>query len=198
MRCPIGRSRVGRPLSKDSPVSGPIAASVMTPLPLPRRDPTPRPQPLRRLNRPPVTVERNGPADSNQPPLRRLRGHEAEERSVERVDPGRGEPDPPETEREDRVLGVAGIRRDVAAGADRGEVRLALELVVELAEERARGSAVPAILEPARPDLGVGLAVDPSLRSVALAPRRDLAEVAVVAKGEAAGGVVEGLGVGDA
>ena len=75
---------------------------------------------------------------------------------------------------------------------------MAFELVVELMEELAGSRAIPAILEPARPDLSVGLAVDPALLAIALAPRRDLAEVAVVAEREATGRVVEGLRVGDA
>ena len=37
----------------------------------------------------PRSVERDGAADADEPPLGRLRGGEAEERPVDRVDPGR-------------------------------------------------------------------------------------------------------------
>ena len=50
-------------------------------------------------------------------PVGRLRADEPEERPVERVDPGRDDPDRAEAEGEDRVLAVAGVvmRRPVAA-----------------------------------------------------------------------------------
>ena len=70
-------------------------------------------------------------------------------------------PMPAQAEGEDRVLVVARVvvRRPVG-GQDR-EVGLAAEPVVERRQLRARRRVrPPVVLEPARPDLGVGPAVD--------------------------------------
>ena len=67
---------------------------------------------------------------------------------------------------------------------------------MELAEGGGGARAVvPDVLEPARPDLRVGAAVDPALGPVASRGGRSLLQVAVVAEGEAAGRIVERLRV---
>ena len=124
------------------------------------------------------------------------RGHEPEQRAIERVDPGRGDPDPSEPEREDRVLAVAGVVVRRAVGGQDRQVRLAAEPVVQRREQVGdRLVGLPGVLQPALPDLGVGAAVDPALPPERLAQALVVAQVAVVAEREAPGRVVERLGV---
>ena len=143
-------------------------------------------------------IERHGGPQRHEAALGGAGRDEPEERPVERVDPGRDHADPSELEREDRVLAVAGVVRRRAIGRDDREVRLAAEPVVEGPEEVADGLVrPPGVLEPAGPDLGVGTAVDAALLAVRRAEGLVVPQVAVVAEGVPAGGVVERLRVGE-
>src|SRR6478672_5055401 len=148
--------------------------------------------------RAPVRRELDRNTRPNEPSLIRARRRELEQRPVDRVEGSRDDPDPPEPEAEDRVLLVAGVVGHRPVAGDRREVRLAGEYPVKFAERGGgAGAVVPDILEPAGADLGVSTAVDSALRLVTTAGIGDLLEVAVVAEGEAAGRIIERLGVGE-
>ena len=142
-------------------------------------------------------VDGNGATGPDEASLRRPDGCQAEQGSIERVEAGRRDRDSAEAEREHRVLAVAGVVGDRARRLDRREVRLTAERGVQGPERFAGGPAArPSVLEPARADLSVRAAGDPPLGLVAAPGRSDVAKVAVVAEREAAGRVVERLGVG--
>ena len=84
-----------------------------------------------------VAVHGRGRVQGNDPALGRARGDEPEQRAIERVDPGRDDPDGPEPEAEDRVLAVARVVVRHAVRRQHGEVRLAAEPVVQGAEQVA-------------------------------------------------------------
>src|SRR5919109_3402972 len=152
---------------------------------------------LRRSSRAPVTVEGDDIADPEQSTFRGAGGGIPEERSIERVQAGTGDPDPTEAEREHGVVGVARVVRRRAVRRQDREVRLAAERLVERDELRPRSCvAAPRVLEPAGADLGVRTAVDPALVTVHLASRSPLPQVAVVTQREATRRVVERLRVG--
>src|SRR5258705_1051997 len=151
LRGPIGKDAVGRAPA----VSTAIAWAICIP-PYP-----PRPT-LRRLSGPPVTVERDGRSNPDEAALLGARGDELEDGPIERIDPGGRQPDPPEAEREHRVLGVAGVGAGRPVGREDRTVRLAVERLVEGRQEAGqvlrRG---PGVLEPAGAHFGVCAAVDP-------------------------------------
>ena len=91
------------------------------------------------------------------------RRRELEQRPVDRVEPRRDDPDPPEPEGEDRVLLVAGVVGDRPVAGDRREVRLAGERPVERRGARRRRSGsrprrprASARRPPCRPGRGSG------------------------------------------
>ena len=117
-------------------------------------------------------IEGDRRADPDQPAIRRSGRHEPEQRAIERIDPGRGETDPAQAEREDRVLAVARVVVRRCRRRQDGEVGLAAEPVVERAEQVRDGLVrAPGVLQPARADLGVGTSVDPALGAVLVARR---------------------------
>ena len=96
---------------------------------------------------------------------------EPEDGPVERIDPGRRQPDPAEAKGEDRVLVVAGVVMDGPVGGEHGHVGLAGERIVERPQQVTdRLGRCPGVLQPARPDLRVGPAMDPSLALVTGSP----------------------------
>ncbi len=128
---------------------------------------------LERSGRASVTVQRDGRALSHQPTFGRTGRDETEQRAVERVDPGRREADPPEPEREDRVLAVARVVMGRARGGQDRQVGLAPESVVQGGEQVVdRLVIAPGVLEPACTDLRVGTAVDAARLKVGAAQRR--------------------------
>src|SRR6476660_10060968 len=115
----------------------------------------------------PVVVERDGGPQRDEAAVRGAVSDETEHGPVERIDARRGDPETPESEREDRVVGVARVVVRGPVRLDDGQVRLAAESLVKRREHAARGFTVlPRVLEPARADLGVGAAVDATLVSV--------------------------------
>ena len=152
---------------------------------------------LRHRQRRPVGSKRDRRPQRDQPALRGARGDEPEERSVERVDPGRHHADPAEPEREDRVLAVARVVMRRPVGGQDGEVGLAAEPVVERGQQvRDRLVGSPGVLQPARarPRCRPGRGSGPARGRSPAGPV--VAQVAVVAEREPAGRVVERLGVG--
>ena len=92
-------------------------------------------QPLERVGRRIVTVERDGGVKTHETPVRRAGRHEPEDRSVERIDPGRDDSDAAQSEAEHGVLVVARVVVRRAVGGQDGEVGLAAESVVEGGQE---------------------------------------------------------------
>src|ERR1035437_7374514 len=111
-------------------------------------------------------------------PLSAGRDDVAEERTIERVDPGRGEREVTEAEGEDGILAVASVVvRPAVAGQD-GQVGLAAKRFSEGPEELVdRSVEPPGILEPALGDLGVGPTVDPAVCLECAAARPVVAQV---------------------
>ena len=151
---------------------------------------------LRRVPSESVTVERNRGSEPDQLPARRARRDEPKQRPVERIDAGRHEADPAKPEREDRVLGVAGVVRRRPLGRQHREVRLAAEKLVQSGQQVCGSVGRPRILEPPGADFGVRTAVDPPGVAISGARRAPVPKVAVVAERESTGRIVEGLGVG--
>ena len=83
-----------------------------------------------------VTVEAHGLALSHQMTSRCAWCGIREHRPIKRVHARAGDPDRAQPEREHRVLGIAGVVDRRAVGRHDREVRLTVELVVQLLEER--------------------------------------------------------------
>ena len=147
---------------------------------------------------PSVSVEAGGRAERHEPPLGGARGDEPEERPVERVDPGRDDADPPEAEREDRVLAVARVVvRRRRRGSATARFACPPNRSWSAASRWAAGSSGCQASSSQRAPTSVSARpwMRPCARYVG-AQALVVAQVAVVAEREPAGRVVERLGVG--